>query len=295
MKWAFRFQKITPKRTAQIVRANDILEEYAEQGYRLTLRQLYYQLVARDLIPNVVREYAKLSETCVIGRMNGLIDWDAMEDRLRKPYLTYAVDSIEEAIEDTITQYRRNRQEGQPCNIEIWTEKDAVSNILKRVSIYYHTRLMVNRGYTSCSAMYEAFNRVDKAPNDDGSAILYVGDHDPSGLDMVRDIDDRLNEFGVKCLIVKQVALTRTQIDKYNLPPNPAKVTDPRAKLYIKEYGFESWELDALKPDVLHDIVYDAVLDEIDVGKVNAIIAKEDSDKDRLKKIIGEINETQDN
>ena len=284
MKLAFRTQRITPKRAEQIERANAILEEYAEQGYRLTLRQLYYQLVARDMVPNAVREYTKLSETCVIGRMNGLIDWYAMEDRLRKPYLTYAVGSIEEAIEDTISQYKRDRQEGQPCNIEIWTEKDAVSNILKRVSEHYHTRLMVNRGYTSCSAMYEAHNRVQDAPNDDGSVILYVGDHDPSGLDMLRDIEDRLEEFGVGGRFkIVPVALTMEQIKKYDPPPNPAKISDPRAGWYIREFGDMSWELDALKPEVLEKIVKRAVLAHLDSEKFGDMLEEEDADKDILR------------
>jgi len=287
MKLAFRSQKITPKRAAQIQRANTILEEYAEQGYRLTLRQLYYQLVARDLIPNVVREYTKLSETCVIGRMNGLIDWNAIEDRLRRPHLVYAVDSIAEAVEDTIRYYRRDRQEGQPCNIEIWTEKDAVSNILKRVSEHYHTRLMVNRGYTSCSAMYEAYNRVSDATNEDGSVILYVGDHDPSGLDMLRDIEERLEEFGAFGEFkVVPVALTMEQIKEYEPPPNPAKISDPRAGWYISRFGEMSWELDALSPEVLEKIVKKAVLYHLDSEAFDAMLAQEQTDKDKLRSMM---------
>lgn len=256
------------------------------------MRQLYYQLVARDLIPNLVREYAKLSETCVIGRMNGLIDWDAMEDRLRKPYLTYAVDSIEEAIEDTISQYKRDRQQGQPCNIEIWTEKDAVSNILKRVSVYYHTRLMVNRGYTSCSAMYEAYNRVEEAPNDEGSIILYVGDHDPSGLDMLRDIEERLEEFGADGMFkMVPVALTMAQIEKFKPPPNPAKISDPRAGWYIREFGDMSWELDALPPEVLEKIVKKAVLDHLDSNKFEEMLIQESTDKQKITSLLEEIKE----
>lgn len=287
MKVAFREQRITPKRAAQIQRANAILEEYAGQGYRLTLRQLYYQLVARDLVPNEVREYSKLSETCVIGRMCGLIDWDAIEDRLRKPYLTYAVNSIEEAIEDTISQYKRDRQEGQPYNIEIWTEKDAVSNILKRVSIHYHVRLMVNRGYTSCSAMYEAYNRVEDAPNDDGSVILYVGDHDPSGMDMLRDINERLEEFGAGGRFkVVPVALTMAQINKYKPPPNPAKISDPRAGWYIREFGDMSWELDALPPEVLEKIVKKAVLAPLDSNVFDKMLGKESDDIETLRDLL---------
>lgn len=284
MKEKFRNQRITPMRLEQIQLSNHILEEYDKQGYRLTLRQLYYQLVAEGFIPNEAKEYQKLIQTLVIGRMNGLIDWDFIEDRLRKPYLTYSVGSIVEALEDTISAYKLDRQKGQPYHIEIWTEKDAVSSILKRSSVYFHVNLMVNRGYSSCSAMYEAFRRIESALiRKQETKILYVGDHDPSGLDMLRDIWERLYEFGVRDFKVIPVALTWNQVVKYKPPPNPAKITDPRARWYIREYGEESWELDALKPDILHDIITQAVLGFLDINKFKAVLRKEKSDTKRLK------------
>lgn len=287
MKQKFRTQKITDYRANLIKMANEILEEYTEQGYKLTLRQVYYQLVARGLISNEVREYSKLSKTLVIGRMNGLIDWNMIEDRLRTPYLTYAVDSIHEAIQDTINYYKLDRQEGQPIHIELWTEKDAVSNILKKSSQYFHIRLLVNRGYSSCSAMYEAYRRMTQVEKP--ILIIYIGDFDPSGLDMIRDIADRLSEFGVKEFCVLPVALTMKQIEEYKPPPNPAKITDPRANWYISEYGDKSWELDALKPDVLHEITQNSILANLDVLQFKKILSKEKQDKAKLKRIIGQI------
>lgn len=271
----------------QIEFANVILEEYSEQNYKLTLRQVYYQMVARDFIPNEVQEYAKLSRTLVIGRMNGLIDWNMIEDRIRKPYLGYAVNSIQEAIEDTVNYYKLNRQKGQEYCIEIWTEKDAVSNILKRNSSYFHVNLMVNRGYSSCSAMYEAYNRVINA--NEKTIILYVGDYDPSGLDMLRDIKERLEKFGCieeESFEIIHVALTKEQIDKYNPPPNPAKITDPRARWYINKFGSNSWELDALKPEILYDLTQDAVINYLDINKFNKMLKKEKLDKKKLKELI---------
>lgn len=287
MKEAFREQKITPKRMEMIKIINRVLKEFEEQGYRLTLRQLYYQLVSQTIIENKIQEYAKLSQTLVISRMNGLTDWEMIEDRIRKPHLLYWVHDIGDAIKDTIRHYRLDRQLGQPNQIEIWTEKDAVSNILKRVTTLYHIRLMVNRGYSSCSAMYEAFNRMDGS--NQTKIILYVGDHDPSGLDMLRDIDERLEEFGLSNFKIVPVALTKEQIQKYDPPPNPAKITDPRAGWYISKYGEESWELDALKPDVLEKIVDDAVLEYLDLSIYNKMVEKEAKDKARLRDIINKL------
>lgn len=248
---------------------NDILEEYKNDGYVLTLRQLYYQLVSKDIIPNNDKEYAKLSNILKKGRMAGIVDWSAIEDRVRVPKLPYWVKGVKEAIKDTIEQYRINRMDGQERKIEIWVEKDALSNVLYRVSSKYHIRLMVNRGYSSVSAMYDAYNRLNS-----GDVILYFGDHDPSGMDMIRDVKERLAEFGID-VDVRPIALTMEQIRKFNPPPNPAKITDPRAKWYIEKYGKTSWELDALPPRELIRLAENAVEEIIDIDTYNKMLEEE--------------------
>lgn len=248
---------------------NDILEEYKNDGYVLTLRQLYYQLVSKDIIPNNDKEYAKLSNILKKGRMAGVVDWSAIEDRVRVPKLPYWVKGVKEAIKDTIEQYRINRMDGQERKIEIWVEKDALSNVLYRVSSKYHIRLMVNRGYSSVSAMYDAYNRLNS-----GDVILYFGDHDPSGMDMIRDVKERLAEFGID-VDVRPIALTMEQIRKFNPPPNPAKITDPRAKWYIEKYGKTSWELDALPPRELIRLAENAVEEIIDIDTYNKMLEEE--------------------
>ena len=209
--------------------------------------------------------------------MAGVVDWSSIEDRVRKPQIPYYVDDVKDALEDTIDQYRLNRMTGQLNNIEIWVEKDALSNVLYRVTSKYHIRLMVNRGYSSITAMYDAYKRLS-----DGDTILYFGDHDPSGKDMIRDIQDRLNEFGLDINVIP-IALTMEQIKIFNPPPNPAKLTDTRAINYIKEFGYMSWELDALPPKELIKLAENAVLSLIDINKYNSMIEKEKKDIEELK------------
>lgn len=286
--------QLNKKNQEQLKIINEIIEEYANQGYVLTLRQLYYQLVSRDLIPNLKKEYAKLSGLLVKGRMGGIVDWDAIEDRTRTPYVPYSVDDIKDAIEDTINQYRLDRQRDQDVYIELWVEKDALSGVLKRITSKYHIKLMVNKGYSSCSAMHDAFKRL-KIQEDDGKEthILYLGDHDPSGLDMIRDIKERLKEFGVHP-IIKQIGLTMKQIKKYNPPPNSAKITDPRAKWYVAEYGNVSWEVDALNPKILHQLVKDNVKELIDLNLFKDLIKQEEQDKIKLRKFAENVEEFED-
>lgn len=269
-----RLSKANKSRLAEI---NSILEEYVADGYRLTLRQLYYQLVSRDIIPNKQSEYTALMNILKKGRMAGVVDWSSIEDRVRKPILPYWVTGIEDAINDTISQYRLNRMRGQMGNIEVWVEKDALSNVLSRVTSKYHIRLMVNRGYTSVSALYDAYKRLN-----DGDTILYFGDHDPSGLDMLRDIKERLLEFNLDVDVVP-VALTTAQVKQFNPPPNPAKFSDPRAEWYVEKYGKTSWELDALPPKELIRLCEEAVVERIDLDQYEAMLVQEKKDIATMK------------
>jgi hypothetical protein len=248
------------------------------------LRQLYYQLVSRDIIANSLKEYAKLSKLLVQGRMAGIVDWDAIEDRIRVPYVPYWARSVPDAINDIIRSYRLDRMADQDVYIEVWVEKDALSGVLKRITSYFHVNLMVNRGYSSCTAMHDASKRLIRAAEDGKDCyILYLGDHDPSGVDMVRDVEDRLREFGAE-VVVKRIALTQEQIAQYTPPPNPAKITDPRAKDYIAKFGNTSWEVDALRPEILHEIINKEIYALIDEELFLARLEKEDADKKKLER-----------
>lgn len=285
MKEQFRDKlHLNKKNIYKLEQVNSIIAEYELEGYKLTLRQLYYQLVSRDIIPNQQKEYAKLSVLLVKGRMAGAVDWNAIEDRIRVPFLPYWVYDTEDAIKDIISSYRLDRQKDQKVYIELWVEKDALSGVLKRITTYYHINLMVNRGYSSCSAMYDSYNRFRSQVNKE-HYLLYLGDHDPSGLDMIRDIRDRLEEFEVFPEII-HIGLTEKQIRKYNPPPNPAKITDPRAKWYFNKYGKVSWEVDALNPTILHKLVKNNVEKLIDKDLFLEQIEKEKVDKEKLQGLI---------
>src|SRR3990167_191893 len=170
-----------------------ICRDYQSQGYSLTLRQLYYQLVSKDYIPNHDKVYQKLShlkDECVYG---GLVDWSVFEDRGRLPNVLYSEDGISEALLRTVDYYRLERQKGQKIHVEVWTEKDAISSILKRITNKMGITLVVNKGYTSSTSIYGSYERFSEKINEGCKVvILYFGDHDPSGLDMIRDINDRL-------------------------------------------------------------------------------------------------------
>lgn len=181
---------------------NDILAEYAAQGYRLSLRQLYYQLVARGLIENSVRSYKRTGGLVSDARLAGLVDWDMIEDRGRETAVNSHWNSPAEIIRTAAKAFRVDRWEGQPCYVEVFVEKDALSGILEPVCRGLDVRFTANRGYSSSSAMYEAGKRIAGAVEAGLPSrccaevhLFYLGDHDPSGIDMTRDVTERLNLF----------------------------------------------------------------------------------------------------
>jgi hypothetical protein len=290
MKIKYRDIHLSKANLLRLEEINNIIVSYQRQGYRLTLRQLYYQLVSRDVIPNNTKEYGKLSGLLKEGRMAGVVDWEAIEDRLRKPDRPAQWDSPEQIIQACINQYRCDRMEGQGTYLEVWVEKDALSGVLKRVTEKYGINIVVNRGYSSATAMHDAHERFEDEIKKIGASeikVIYVGDFDPSGQDMIRDVRDRIAEFnGSYDFEIMPIALTWDQIQEHDPPTNPAKITDPRAKAYIERYGEYSWEVDALPPEVLDRLLDDAIQGKIDSFQYRAVLEVEKAHKETLKKAI---------
>jgi hypothetical protein len=258
-----------PTKLAMIKQANVIIAAYQAQGFDLTLRQLYYQFVSRDLLPNTVQSYKRLGDIIVDGRLAGLIDWDAIVDRTRNLESLAHWTNPEGIVEAISEQFRLDKWARQPHRIEVWIEKEALAGVFERVCQELDIPYFCCRGYTSVSEMWAAGRRLlqyrssltRKKGGNRGQVpiILHFGDHDPSGIDMTRDIVDRLQMFAGFRIEVERLALNMNQVEEYAPPPNPAKMTDSRYASYIQVYGEESWELDALEPTVLATLVRDAV------------------------------------
>jgi hypothetical protein len=247
-----------------IKQANAIIEEYAKQGFSLTLRQLYYQFVARGLLANKQTEYKRLGDVINDARIAGLIDWLAIVDRTRHIRGLSHWDKPADIIRGAANQFRVDRWKNQQYRPEIWIEKDALVGVIEGVCNEFDIPYFSCRGYTSQSEMWVASQRlIEHTHGGQTPIIFHFGDHDPSGIDMTRDITDRLNMFmgGIE---LKRLALNMNQVEEHQPPPNPAKITDTRAKAYIREFGEESWELDALNPTDLASLIREEIESLID-------------------------------
>jgi hypothetical protein len=289
------------ERQSLIDHANTICQQYADQGLTLTLRQLYYQFVARRLLTNEQREYDRLGKICRDAREAGLMDWDHLIDRTRNLQQLKTWDSPAALMRESAEGFLRDLWAPQRKRLEVWIEKDAAIGVIEGVCRRNSVPFFSCRGYTSASEVHQAAQRLRwhvEAGHE--VTVFHIGDHDPSGLDMSRDIEDRLNRYinndwyglhqvrpagprltrgdirrsmrehlrnkgteiaaDVAPWRIKRIALNYDQIEAYQPPPNPAKTTDARYRRYREDTGLdESWELDALDPVVLQDLVQDEV------------------------------------
>lgn len=265
--------------------ANEIIEEYEDQGLNLTLRQLYYQFVARGYLANTERNYKRLGDIVSDARMAGLISWTAIEDRTRFVRELPSWDNPAHIIRDAALGYRTDKWASQLRRVEVWIEKDALIGVIEGVCQELQVPCFSCRGYVSASELWRASRRVRKS-DDAGqeTVILHLGDHDPSGVDMTRDIQDRLVGFGVAAPVVR-IALTMEQIKALKPPPNPAKQTDARFADYAAKFGEDSWELDALDPVYLVRLVRRSVEALRDEALWNKAVRREERQRKVLKKI----------
>ena len=263
----------------------DVLEEFRQLGYAITLRQLYYRLVARGLIENEQRVYKSLGEVISKGREAGYVDWEAIVDRGRRPVMPAHWDDGAQLLRDAAGQFRLDRWEEQAATIEVMCEKEAMASVLEPICNRYHVRFIANRGYSSATAMWQSAQRCVAAEREGKiPVVIYLGDHDPSGMDMSRDVAERLARMsGGVPIEIERLALNRDQVDQHQLPPNPAKRSDSRALGYMLEHGEHSWELDALDPQTVDQMLSDTIEAWMDHDLYDRAVEREDRIKAEIE------------
>jgi hypothetical protein len=278
-----RFQA---KTLALIEQANTILDEYAAQGFTMTLRQLFYQFVARDLIENTYANYKLVGRTVSDARLAGLIDWDSIEDRTRSLNTHSSWHDPAAIIRSAALSYREDIWKGQHYRPEVWIEKAALVGVVEPICNEYRVPYFATIGNNSQTEQREAGERfADHIANGLTPVVLHLGDHDPNGLDMTRDNRDRLTMFASNDIEVRRVALNMDQVEEYNPPPNFAKEADSRYADYVARYGEKCGELDALAPPVLAGLIRDELAGMIDAAQWRKREAAERRNRAMLDKV----------
>lgn len=271
---------------ALIEKMDAIITDYQSNGYVMTVRQLYYALVSADIISNTMQSYKNMAGLVNDARYAGLLDWEGIEDRTRSFISRPSWNNPQHFLDGVLPQYHTNQWEGQEDRLFVIIEKEALVGVIEGLCRRYDVPVLAARGYPSVSVMRDwVLNTVVPLFDQDLTVtVLHFGDHDPSGLDMTRDLDERIDAF---CeyhgrVTVDRMALNMEQIDELKPPPNPAKVTDSRFTEYARLYGDESWELDAVGPKYLNNLVETRILEFIDQPTWVATQQKMDEERKEL-------------
>jgi len=274
-----------------IPKVNELQGSYS---YRPTLRQVFYRLVAALLIPNTEVTYKSLRRAILDARGDALITPLVFVDRARTShggdygyhspdaFINMSLDHLRQSPD----QYTRHLWPTQQTLPIIWLEKDALWTPITIIADRYRVKTYAARGYSS-------FTAVDEAAQDINGAmpikVLLLTDFDPSGEDMVRDLENRLTRYGATNFELTKIALTKEQVRTLGLPPMPAKKSDPQYKRFAASYGAEAIELDALPPDQLESIITSAVEDLIDPTTWTAEIEKAKQEREEVQRRIEEL------
>lgn len=294
-KECFSDKKFGERALDLIAKANSVIESPEYAGLTLTVRQLYYQFVGNVWLENTPQNYEALATVISEGREAGMIDWDAIEDRGRVTNEQPTYESLKGYLRQLNESFRLDKWKKQKHYVEVMVEKQALEGIIWPVCERWAVPLTANKGYSSVSSMYKRGKYIQSQRDVERKEVhvLYLGDHDPSGIDMTRDVRDRLERYSDGPVDVVRLGLNYDQVMRHQLPENPVKLDDSRAKAYREQFGEHSWELDALKPTVLRSLVENGIKQFLDLQLWRKMEAQQQNDQDNLQTIIDELPEAQ--
>jgi 5S rRNA maturation endonuclease (ribonuclease M5) len=280
--------KYQPKTLKLIGLVRKLITKY--KGRKLTLRQIFYQLVAKRIIPNNLRAYKNLSYLIAKARKNEDLPWDVMRNHTRFIIKENSWPNYKDFTKKIEKIYRKSKLANQRNYIEIWIEKDSLREWFEPITKEFDIPLIICRGYPSITTLYEASKRLKEIQKP--IHILYFGDFDPSGEDIFRAIKERLiKDFKInpKKLHIKKVALTLKDVKQYKLPPAPTKATDSRSRKFIKKFGNFAVELEALPVRVLEQKIKRSIKSLLNWKQFQKDLKKEKQEAKKLRKLAEKI------
>ena len=275
----------------EVLQLLSLARDFAEREHPVTVRQTFYHLVSVGATPNAERAYSRLVKILVRARKAGILPFEWFVDLTRRPLELSLYENVATFLTKEVDYYFRDTWIDQLVYLIVWVEKQALQGVLWPVTAEYNVSLFVGRGYASWPITFQAVERF-KRFSDKDLVLLYLGDYDPSGTDISRDLESRFHRLGVE-LEFKRLALTGEQVDEYKLPPMPAKKQDPRYKSFVTSHGGFAVELDALPPSVLRTLLKEAIESYLDMDAFRRDLAIEKSEKqwllEKIKELKGEM------
>jgi hypothetical protein len=266
---------------AAITTICDTIKGILEQSYPQTVRQIYYALTVKGAIAKTENEYQRTTVRLLTDmRESEGIPFEWISDNTRWMRKPSSFTGIEACLNAIAEQYRRNLWASMPVYVEVWCEKDALAGVLLEETKPYDVPLMVAKGYSSITFLHTAAKAIEAKGKP--AYIYHFGDLDPSGVDAARDIEAKLRRYAPGAEIhFERPAVTRAQVEEWNLPTRPTKQTDTRAK---KFGSATSVELDAIPADKLRALVREVIERHIDQEQLKILKIAEESERELLTK-----------
>ncbi|MDW3096534.1 MAG: hypothetical protein R8J41_00400 [Alphaproteobacteria bacterium] len=245
-------------------------------GHPLTLKQLHYRMVSLGLAHNSQHNYDRLVTVMTNARLRGLTDWDAIQDHTAVADALQQWSTPAEMLAHAARTFAVPKWAAQSLHVECWLSKPSVACTVAPICRAWGVPLTASRGYPSLSYSFRASQRFQTAMEAGYSVkVLHLADHSPTGLDETRGIRERLEQLTGEPVTVLRVGLNKSQIEQFELPPNPAKLSDSRAGRYAADHGSKTWELEALSPDALAGILASQIQALIDPTLWQATLSNE--------------------
>jgi hypothetical protein len=259
--------------------------EIAEAEEPVTVRGLFYRVMSMGLVPKTDHGpgngYGVVQRQALKMRRAGQLPYGWITDGSRLRLKPQTFSSAQAALENTAKMYRRDLWINQGIHVEVWTEKDAIRGVVYPVTAEYDVPLMISRGFSSETFLYETAEDI----NDEGCpAVIYqLGDHDPSGVAAWDVIQRKLREFVDDDIDVtfERIAVTPEQIIELALPTRPTKQSDVRAKTFMGD----SVEVDAIPSSTLRGLIRSAIEQWIDGRLLSITKMAEHSERTILTRI----------
>jgi hypothetical protein len=305
-------------------KVDEALGVFSGQGVKPTLRTLFYYLVSKQVIPNTSSAYKGLSAKIVEARKEGRWAWDFLEDKTRVVlgnlddyrFTDDVLERFEKSLMDRLKSFDIDkmlsetfdwlkpsflvgRWSDQPNVCEVWIEKEALASTIESWTFDLQVPIRVNRGYSSWTFIYNnVMSLRGTLAKHEKVTVFYLGDLDPSGVDIERFLEEAIRYFGLDEDRVEfvRLAVTPNHVEKFNLPPRPedaetlAKLArDTRSKRYSFDYIVELDALVAYAPEEFKNIVRNAMLSRWDKSIYDALVGKATELNEKAKRMLEEV------
>lgn len=277
------FQDWRPRKATQdrIDQITELVERYRDEGLLpITIRQLFYRLIAEYLLPKTEQSYQQLCEIVNRARRARVISMSAIRDdgfRMDRGSHYEGQSDFFDAVSRSAESYRIDRQDGQPNRLMLWCEAGGMVPQLRKICDPYSIPVASSGGFDSTTAKHDIAQQLSTAIS---TTVLHIGDHDPSGVHIFNSLREDITAFANYYdgdIQFTRLAVLPEHIAKYDLPTAPPKKSDRRSF-----EGDKTVQAEALDPAVMSQLVRESIESRLDIDAYHLALGQEEIERKEI-------------